>query len=87
MFRAEANSERRLKYRTECWLERCILEERICEAEDHPAFVPIPVSVPLNEAHQVTLSMSGLDQSELCWIRRLAKVLGMFSFVLMKGLR
>ncbi|KIP11001.1 hypothetical protein PHLGIDRAFT_64495 [Phlebiopsis gigantea 11061_1 CR5-6] len=77
IFREELDTQERLKYRTECWLERCMFEERICPPEDHVSFVPIPVATPVDGTERISLSFSGLDESEACWTRRLARALGM----------
>ncbi|KAJ7226652.1 hypothetical protein B0H12DRAFT_1149046 [Mycena haematopus] len=53
----------RTQYRTECWLERCLFVDRLCAPEEHPSF-------------RITLSFSGLDVSEACWVKRLLKALG-----------
>ncbi|KAH9930122.1 uncharacterized protein B0H18DRAFT_162219 [Fomitopsis serialis] len=75
-FRQEADEDERRRYRTECWLERCIFDERICLPEEHVAFLPLSVPTPIDGAERIVLSHSGLDQSEACWIRRLARALG-----------
>ncbi|TCD70891.1 hypothetical protein EIP91_001199 [Steccherinum ochraceum] len=77
LFREEADDTLRGKYRTECWLERCMYEERICAPEEHIAFVPLGIETPVPGAEDVNLSFSGLDQSEGFWIRRLARALGL----------
>ncbi|TFY52675.1 hypothetical protein EVJ58_g9881 [Rhodofomes roseus] len=92
-FRQEGDEDERRKYRTECWLERCIFDERICLPEEHVAFLPLSIPIPVDGeslfhlsrysslivvvgAERIVLSYSGLDQSEACWIRRLARALG-----------
>lgn len=47
LFRDEPDEALRPKYRTECWLERCIFEDRICEPEEHVTFLPLDVSLPI----------------------------------------
>ncbi|KAI9066144.1 hypothetical protein FKP32DRAFT_1664998 [Trametes sanguinea] len=76
LFRQEGDEAQRAKYRTECWLERCIFEERICPAEDHVAFVPLGIEAPVAGTEDMVVSYSGLDQSEACWVRRLLRALG-----------
>ncbi|CDO77918.1 hypothetical protein BN946_scf184727.g7 [Trametes cinnabarina] len=76
LFRQEGDEALRAKYRTECWLERCIFEERICSADDHIAFVPLGIEAPVTGTEDMVVSYSGLDQSEACWIRRLLRALG-----------
>ncbi|CAL1715793.1 unnamed protein product [Somion occarium] len=65
------------KFRTECWLERCLFEERICPGEEHMSFRPLENREPIEGIELVNLSYSGLDQSEACWLRRLARALGL----------
>lgn len=50
LFRDELDPHERAKYRTECWLERCIFEERICSPDEHVSFAPIPVPTPVDGA-------------------------------------
>ncbi|KAF8963182.1 twin BRCT domain-containing protein [Flammula alnicola] len=68
------------KYRTECWLEQCIYEDRICAPEEQVSFVPLLSRYPSIRtflgAEQVVLSMSGFDQSESHGLKRLLRALG-----------
>ena len=48
LYREEDNPILQTKYRTECWLEQCIYEERICAAEDHVSFVPLAIDIPIS---------------------------------------
>ena len=86
------DEDERKKYRTECWLERCIYDERICPPDEHVSFLPLSIPIPINGKYlnwfsimtidhiagseRIILSYSGLDQSEACWVRRLARALG-----------
>ncbi|KAI0763303.1 hypothetical protein BD413DRAFT_211081 [Trametes elegans] len=76
LYRNEGDEEERVKYRSECWLEHCISEERICAPEEHIAFVPLPIPAPVPGTEDMMVSYSGLDQSEACWTRRLLRALG-----------
>ncbi|GBE88429.1 hypothetical protein SCP_1302440 [Sparassis crispa] len=76
LYRAEGDERVRHKYRTECWLERCIFQERVCEPTEHVSFSPLKIRTPIDGAENINLSFSGLDQSEACWVRRLARALG-----------
>ncbi|EIN03978.1 hypothetical protein PUNSTDRAFT_93421 [Punctularia strigosozonata HHB-11173 SS5] len=76
IYRQETDERRRPLYRTECWLERCIFEGRICAPDEHVTFTPLTIDTPVLGADLIKLSFSGLDQSEACWIRRLARALG-----------
>jgi DNA replication regulator DPB11 len=48
LYREETDLGEQAKFRTECWLERCLFEERICSPGDHVSFVPIPIETPIN---------------------------------------
>lgn len=76
-FRSEMDQEQRKKYRTECWLERSIFEEKHCDPEAHVSFTPLGIQVPLPSAEKVFISFSGLDESEAYFTRRLVRALGM----------
>ncbi|TBU46920.1 PITH domain-containing protein [Dichomitus squalens] len=76
LFRQEADEGERAKYRTECWLERCLFEERVCEAGEHVAFTPLRVQPPVRGAEGIVVSCSGLDQAERCVVQRLLRALG-----------
>ncbi|KAJ6530367.1 hypothetical protein DFH09DRAFT_1370743 [Mycena vulgaris] len=76
LYLAEASSVARARYRTECWLERCLFADYLCAPSTHVSFVPLGVSLPVPGADRITLSFSGLDTSEACWVRRLLKALG-----------
>ena len=47
LYREEADESLRTKYRTECWLERCIFEDRICSPVEHVTFVPLGIPTPV----------------------------------------
>lgn len=72
----EQDEVARSKYRTECWLERCIHEERVCVLDDHVSFKPLDIDLPVAGASSVLIGLSGLDQSESCHTRRLLKAFG-----------
>ncbi|KAI6099787.1 hypothetical protein F5141DRAFT_1143582 [Pisolithus sp. B1] len=76
LYRDEPDEVERTKYRTECWLEHSVFFERICTPEENISFTPLAIPTPIPGAENVLLSLSGLDQSELCWIRRLLRALG-----------
>ncbi|KAF8813526.1 hypothetical protein BYT27DRAFT_7131662 [Phlegmacium glaucopus] len=76
LYREEDDPLLRAKYRTECWLEQCIYEDRICAAEDHVSFIPLAVDIPIPGAEKIIMSLSGFDQSEACGLKRLLRALG-----------
>ncbi|KAF8556500.1 hypothetical protein OG21DRAFT_1602206 [Imleria badia] len=76
LYRDEFDDYARTKYRTECWLEHSVFHERICEPDENVSFTPLKVTTPVPDAEKINLSLSGLDQSELCWIRRLVRAIG-----------
>ncbi|KAJ7584435.1 hypothetical protein C8J56DRAFT_951061 [Mycena floridula] len=75
-YAAEEHLEEKNKYRTECWLERCLFEERLCEAQLHVSFVPLDVNLPIPGVQNINVSFSGYDESEQCFLRRLFRALG-----------
>ncbi|KAI6143841.1 hypothetical protein EDD17DRAFT_1421986, partial [Pisolithus thermaeus] len=77
LYRDEPDEVERTKYRTECWLEHSVFFERICTPEENISFTPLAIPTPIPGAENILLSLSGLDQSELCWIRRLLRALGL----------
>ncbi|KAM6504048.1 hypothetical protein JOM56_000991 [Amanita muscaria] len=76
LYREELDEDERTKYRTECWLERCLHEERVCPYEEHIAFLPLGIQFPVAGTETIVMSFSGLDQSEICWMSRLLRALG-----------
>ncbi|KAJ6486725.1 hypothetical protein C8R45DRAFT_995644 [Mycena sanguinolenta] len=76
LYLAETSHVMRARYRSECWLERCLLIDRICEPDEHASFVPLGIPLPVPGANRVALSFSGLDVFEACWVRRLLEALG-----------
>jgi DNA replication regulator DPB11 len=47
LYRDEPDERERSKYRTECWLERCMFEERICSPAEHVSFTPLTIETPV----------------------------------------
>ncbi|GLB44782.1 putative twin BRCT domain containing protein [Lyophyllum shimeji] len=76
LYREELDEFQRVKYRTECWLERCVFQDRVCPPEEHITFLPLNIEIPVAGAESVSLSFSGLDQAEATWIKRLLRALG-----------
>ncbi|KAI0791154.1 hypothetical protein C8Q75DRAFT_850798 [Abortiporus biennis] len=87
LYKSEQNTSLKAKYRTECWLERCIYEERIlCPVststeEDKPeelrgVWMPLDIDLPVANAETLNVSCSGLDQSESYSVKRLLRALG-----------
>ena len=72
----ETDEGERAKFRTECWLERCLFEERVFAPEEHVAFTPLRAVLPIRRAEAVVLSCSGLDEAEKCLVERLCRALG-----------
>ncbi|EPQ54267.1 hypothetical protein GLOTRDRAFT_78211 [Gloeophyllum trabeum ATCC 11539] len=75
-YKQETDTVERAKYRTECWLERCIYEERVCAPDEKVVFTPLKIDIPVVGADQINLSFSGLEESDACWVRRLVRALG-----------
>ncbi|KAJ6582546.1 hypothetical protein DFH09DRAFT_1439346 [Mycena vulgaris] len=75
LYLAKPSSVARARYLTECWLERCLFADYLCAPSTHVSFVPLGMSLPVPGADRITLSFSGLNTSEACWVRRLLKAL------------
>ncbi|KLO18561.1 hypothetical protein SCHPADRAFT_844830 [Schizopora paradoxa] len=73
---AEAFDSLRSRFRTECWLEQCIFEERICEPTEHVAFVPLDVETPLPGATNLRVHISGYPAHSKTFTVRLLKTIG-----------
>ncbi|GJJ08723.1 hypothetical protein Clacol_002942 [Clathrus columnatus] len=71
-----ANAADRAKFRTECWVERSILEERMCAAEGHIVFTPLKIITPVEGSERLSVSLSGLDSAETFWTKRLLRAIG-----------
>ncbi|KAJ7717673.1 hypothetical protein B0H16DRAFT_1433724 [Mycena metata] len=76
LFRADPSPLARARYRTECWLEQCLFADKLVSPDAHCCFVPLGVEVPVTGASKITLSFSGLEANEACWVRRMLKALG-----------
>ncbi|KAF9517018.1 hypothetical protein BS47DRAFT_592868 [Hydnum rufescens UP504] len=63
--------------RTECWFEQCIFEEKILSVEDHVAFQPIGVPLPIKGLDQVCIAASGLNNQEILFLKRFARAIGL----------
>ncbi|KAF9650190.1 hypothetical protein BDM02DRAFT_3259867 [Thelephora ganbajun] len=74
--RAERKETEKPKYRTECWLEKCIFEDQICDPDEHITFRPIATPTPVPGATGMVISFSGLGESEACWTRRFLRGIG-----------
>lgn len=47
LYREEADPGLRSKYRTECWLERCIFEDQVCPPDIDISFTPLAIRTPV----------------------------------------
>ena len=43
----EVSEDEHHKVRTECWVERCMFESRICEVHENVTFRPLGVPTPI----------------------------------------
>ncbi|KAH9481897.1 DNA topoisomerase 2-binding protein 1-A [Psilocybe cubensis] len=76
LYRDEEDESLRAKFRTECWLEQCIYEDRICGPHEHISSVPIATQIPIPGAEKIRIALSGFDQSEACGLARFFKATG-----------
>ncbi|KAL5526618.1 DPB11 [Sanghuangporus sanghuang] len=75
-YRNEPSQTERQKFRTECWIEQCMFEERVCAGDEHPAFVPLRIPTPLPGADKLVVHISGLIPSEKTPSVRLLRAIG-----------
>ncbi|KAG8881311.1 hypothetical protein FRB98_004423 [Tulasnella sp. 332] len=64
------------KFRTECWIESCAFEERLCGPEEDVVFTPLRTAFPILGAENIHIVWSGLRHSESHHLKQLCKVLG-----------
>ncbi|PVG04108.1 hypothetical protein CPB86DRAFT_778348 [Serendipita vermifera] len=67
-------TERR-KFRTECWVERCLFEGRQCSVAENITYTPMVIRSPPPGISGYSLALSGLDSSERTWVSRLCRFL------------
>ncbi|KAJ3755188.1 hypothetical protein EV360DRAFT_50183 [Lentinula raphanica] len=65
------------KFRTECWLEKCLHEDTLCAPDGHITFTPVGVQCPVSGAENIRISFSGFDEAERFFMTRMMKVLGL----------
>ncbi|KDR78628.1 hypothetical protein GALMADRAFT_223890 [Galerina marginata CBS 339.88] len=76
IYRDEDDDSLRAKYRTECWLEQCMFEDRICGPEEQISYVPLGIQIPVSGAEKLLISISGFDHSRTMSLTRLFRALG-----------
>ncbi|KAJ1307788.1 hypothetical protein OPQ81_001874 [Rhizoctonia solani] len=67
------------KFRTDCWVEHCIFEDRLCLPEENVTFAPLKTELPISGAELIKLHWTGLDNEQETAVKRLIKALGMAS--------
>jgi DNA replication regulator DPB11 len=60
LYRAESCPLARARYRTECWLERCLFADFLCAPDVHVSFVPLGVRLPIPGACQFCTSVNAI---------------------------
>lgn len=60
----EEDESERAKFRTDCWIERCIYAEKICDPNEHITFTPLSIDIPV-EGMSLPISIDRLVQSIL----------------------
>ncbi|KAF8628551.1 hypothetical protein AX15_003819 [Amanita polypyramis BW_CC] len=76
LYREEPDEPQKTKYRTECWLERCLSERAVCPYEGHITFLPLSIQLPVASTEDIVMCFSGLHQDEQFWLTRLLRALG-----------
>ncbi|KAG8756889.1 hypothetical protein FRC12_010438 [Ceratobasidium sp. 428] len=64
------------KFRTDCWVEHCIFEDRLCPAEDNITYAPLKIRLPVPGVEDIKLNWTGLNNDQESAAKRLVKVLG-----------
>ncbi|KAG8928385.1 hypothetical protein FRC01_006008 [Tulasnella sp. 417] len=64
------------KFRTECWVEHSIWEERLCDTSEQVGFTPFSIATPVPGADTIRLSYSGLDSAQVTTVKRVCRALG-----------
>ncbi|CCO29651.1 putative aminotransferase C660.12c [Rhizoctonia solani AG-1 IB] len=64
------------KFRTDCWVEHCIFEDRLCSPEENVTYAPLKIELPVLGAELIKLHWSGLDNEQETAVKRLIKALG-----------
>ncbi|EUC57078.1 aminotransferase, putative [Rhizoctonia solani AG-3 Rhs1AP] len=67
------------KFRTDCWVEHCIFEDRLCSPEENVTFAPLKIELPISGAELIKLHWTGLDNEQETAVKRLIKALGISS--------
>ena len=77
-FYNKISPEIQVKFRTECWLERCLSDGKVWEVHEHPLFIPITIPRPLvfTGSKPFVVCWSGLDDEQVMWSKRVAGALG-----------
>ncbi|KAH7341527.1 hypothetical protein B0J17DRAFT_714695 [Rhizoctonia solani] len=67
------------KFRTDCWVEHCIFEDRLCLPEENVTFAPLKIEFPVPGAELIKLHWTGMDNEQETAVKRLIKALGISS--------
>ncbi|CAE6409609.1 unnamed protein product [Rhizoctonia solani] len=67
------------KFRTDCWVEHCIFEDRLCSPEENVTYAPLKIELPVPGAEFIKLHWTGLDNEQETAVKRLIKALGIAS--------
>ncbi|CAE7095528.1 unnamed protein product [Rhizoctonia solani] len=67
------------KFRTDCWVEHCIFEDRLCSPEENVTYAPLNIELPISGAEFIKLHWTGLDTEQETAVKRLIKALGITS--------
>ncbi|KAG8741745.1 hypothetical protein FRC10_002523 [Ceratobasidium sp. 414] len=64
------------KFRTDCWVEHCIFEDRLCLPEENITYSPLKIQLPVPGTENIKLHWTGLNNEQESAAKRLVKVLG-----------
>ncbi|KAG8693261.1 hypothetical protein FRC08_009230, partial [Ceratobasidium sp. 394] len=80
LYSESAKSARKLdcydKFRTDCWVEHCIFEDRLCLPEENITYCPLKIQLPVPGVENIKLHWTGLNNEQESAAKRLVKILG-----------
>ncbi|KAG9117283.1 hypothetical protein FRC07_007382 [Ceratobasidium sp. 392] len=64
------------KFRTDCWVEHSIFEDRLCLPEENITYAPLKIQLPVSGTENIKLHWTGLNNEQESAAKRLVKTLG-----------
>ncbi|KAG8212867.1 hypothetical protein J3R82DRAFT_11191 [Butyriboletus roseoflavus] len=76
LYHDEFDDNARTKYRTECWLEHSIFQERICGPDENASFTPLKITMPVPAERVPSLDKAlewRIPVVSLAWLEDIAR--------------